>query len=202
MAVAKTTQPSFKGRIDGSNVALLVIPGEHRERRSRCEGREPRTPNSRAPDKPGSPSLALRSRASLAGDDKKSLRIWACRRCQRNGRVISLKLIQYPAQNFSSMRAEIASRTASLCWITSPERIFFKISFVKSEPALEPTRSNHQLGYIPTIVSRTEQWRSTGGIIVPDRARRGGLKYCASAISNSCVSQASRYSCHGSGCFW
>src|SRR5690349_1933632 len=59
----------------------------------------------------------------------------------------------YPmaAKNFFSMRAEFASRTVSLRWITSPARIFFKISFVKSEPALEPSRSTDHLRYIPTI---------------------------------------------------
>ena len=40
------------------------------------------------------------------------------------------------------------------CWITFRARIFFKISFVKSEAALEPSRSNPQLRYIPTIASK------------------------------------------------
>jgi len=57
---------------------------------------------------------------------------------------------------FSSLRAEIASGTASLYWITFRARIFFKISFVKSEAALEPSRSNHQLRYIPTIASKEQ----------------------------------------------
>src|SRR4029078_8402996 len=42
------------------------------------------------------------------------------------------------------------------CWITCGHDIFFEISFVRILAALEPSRSNHQLSYIPTIACRRD----------------------------------------------
>jgi hypothetical protein len=75
--------------------------------------------------------------------------------CRRDFRDKS-KTYPMAREIFSSLRAAFASRTASLRWITLRARIFFKISFVKIEAALEPTRSIHHLGYIPTTVSKDD----------------------------------------------
>ena len=63
----------------------------------------------------------------------------------RNGKNLSNTSRNF----FQPARGKLRAR----CWITLRRRFFFEISFVKSEAALEPSRSNSQLRYIPTIAS-------------------------------------------------
>jgi hypothetical protein len=62
-------------------------------------------------------------------------------------------------KTFSNLCAEIFAKNALKRWITLRREFFSEISFVKTQAALEPSRSNHQLRYIPTIVSRHDPQR-------------------------------------------
>src|SRR5690242_5251330 len=76
----------------------------------------------------------------------------------------SAELIQHFTPDFSCVRAEFRFQTSSLRWITSSRPNFSEISFVRIRAPLEPTRSNHQLRYIPTIARMRRSVLAESGV--------------------------------------